>query len=356
MANAPRLIFDLTGELDRLGSQPRKAPVEVQLPAETVGQELCKARQDSGRQLSDVWLVLKIRPDQLIAIEEGRFEALPGRVYAIGYVRSYAAYLGLDSDRLVERLKTELDGPATLDGPGAVAVSALDLLPALTERVMRLPLRLPDFLQSRTVITALLLLAFIYSGYYALSSGRAVEPPVTPVPARLLAEAGVAQKTLADVPRVPIEQGVPIERVSVQQAPVTPPSETLPPVPTEVAVTPASLAIPVELMPKIRAAELPAGKRYGTRNRNSRITLRVHRPTYVAIQGARNRKFLDRALFPGDTYRVPNMVGLRLSSPDAGAVELILDGSSMGFVGQDGAPAKALSLNPQNIVDRQPRG
>jgi cytoskeleton protein RodZ len=81
--------------------------------------------------------------------------------------------------------------------------------------------------------------------------------------------------------------------------------------------------------------------------------LRVHRPTHVAVRGARNRAFIDRALVPGDTYRVPNLVGLRLTATDAGAVEVILDGSSVGFVGQDGSAASALSLNPQNIVDRQ---
>jgi cytoskeleton protein RodZ len=84
--------------------------------------------------------------------------------------------------------------------------------------------------------------------------------------------------------------------------------------------------------------------------------LRVHRTTHVAVQGTRNRTFIDRVLWPGDTYRVPNMVGLRLSSPDAGAVEVILDGSPMGFAGKDGATARGLSLNPQNIVDRQQRG
>jgi cytoskeleton protein RodZ len=74
------------------------------------------------------------------------------------------------------------------------------------------------------------------------------------------------------------------------------------------------------------------------------------------VQGNRNRTFIDRSLAPGDTYRVPNMVGLRLSAPDAGAVEIILDGTSIGFVGADGAVARELSLNPQNIVDRRRRG
>ena len=58
----------------------------------------------------------------------------------------------------------------------------------------------------------------------------------------------------------------------------------------------------------------------------------------------------------GGTYRVPNIVGLRLSAPDAGAVEIILDGRSVGFAGEDGVMARGLSLNRQNIIDRQQPG
>jgi hypothetical protein len=47
---------------------------------------------------------------------------------------------------------------------------------------------------------------------------------------------------------------------------------------------------------------------------------------------------------------------LRLSAPDAGAIEIILDGSSVGFVGADGSVARGMSLNPQSIVDRRQRG
>ncbi len=283
--------------------------------------------------------MLKIRPDHLVAIEEGRFDVLPGRVYAIGYVRSYAAHLGLDADRLVDRLKAELAGPVS------AKVLAPDPLP-LTERRVPLP-------HSGTVMAGLMAVTFLFFGYYALSSGRAVEPPVLPVPARLAAEAGLTEKPIPVVARASVEQ-----RPAVEEPVPAPPPEPVLPVPAEVAVTPpapAPTVVPVEPAQRVQA-QLPAGKRYGTRNRTSRITLRVHRPTHVAVQGARNRTFIDRVLWPGDTYRVPNIVGLRLSSPDAGAVEVILDGSSMGFVGKDGATARGLSLNPQNIVDRQERG
>jgi cytoskeleton protein RodZ len=97
MAIASRLTLDNTDELDRGSAHPRKAACGDDPALDGVGQDLCRVRQRQGKELSDVWLVLKIRPHHLIAIEEGRFDVLPARVYAIGYVRSYAAYLGLDA-------------------------------------------------------------------------------------------------------------------------------------------------------------------------------------------------------------------------------------------------------------------
>ena len=327
MADAPRPTPENGGEVIRPRLVPREASREADRPTESIGQDLCKARQRKAKQLSDIWLVLKIRPDYLIAIEEGRFEALPGRVYAIGYVRSYAAYLGLNAEKFVDRLKTEM---ATR---GGAYDPAIDVLPVIERRVPQ-----------GAVMAGLLLVAFLYSSYYLLgSTARTAEPPVMPVPARLAAEAGLTPKPIADLPREPAERPEPVL-----------PREPLPPLPMEIVVTPLA-AIPIELAPKIQTP-LPAGKRYGTRNRNSRITLRVHRATRVAVEGNRNRTFLDRTLSAGDTYRVPNMVGLRLSAPDAGAVEVILDGTSVGFAGQDGVVAKGLSLNPQNVIDRQQRG
>jgi cytoskeleton protein RodZ len=328
MAKQSRRI-DLGSEQDRSIPEPLKPSPPAEFPLDTIGQELSKARQRKGKRLSDVWLVLKIRPDYLVAIEEGRFDVLPGRVYALGYVRSYAEHLGLDAERLVDRLRTELAGPRTAPS------LEHDPLP-LIERTVRMP-------HSGRVMAGLIAVTFLYFSYYAMSSNRPVEPPVLPVPTRLAVEAGLTETPIPIVARAPIEQSAPSEPVLA--------------VPADVAVTPQVPAPAIVLEPGQRVqVQLPTGKRYGTRNRNSRITLRAHRPTHVAVQGARNRTFIDRVLWPGDTYRVPNSVGLRLSSPDAGAVELILDGASLGFAGKDGAIAKNLSLNPQSVVDRRQRG
>jgi cytoskeleton protein RodZ len=75
----------------------------------------------------------------------------------------------------------------------------------------------------------------------------------------------------------------------------------------------------------------------------------------VIVRGARNQVFIDRTLARGDTYRVPNRPGLRLTVDDAGAVEIMLDGASVGFVGEPGVAVRGLTLSPPSIAERQKR-
>tara|TARA_R110002126_G_scaffold13118_1_gene56296 strand:+ start:538446 stop:539441 length:996 start_codon:yes stop_codon:yes gene_type:complete len=61
-----------------------------------------------GRSFEDVESVLRIRTVLLEAIEADDSAKLPGRVYAIGFIRSYAEYLGLDGAQIVELYKQQL--------------------------------------------------------------------------------------------------------------------------------------------------------------------------------------------------------------------------------------------------------
>jgi len=78
--------------------------------ADHVGSFLREARENAGSTVADIARNLRIRRVYLEAIEDGRFDELPGATYAIGFVRSYAAYLGLDAPALVERFKEEASG------------------------------------------------------------------------------------------------------------------------------------------------------------------------------------------------------------------------------------------------------
>ena len=66
-------------------------------------------REAYGLDLPEVSEHLRIRPHYLSMLEDGRYDELPARPYAIGFVRSYAKYLGLPVDDMVARFREEID-------------------------------------------------------------------------------------------------------------------------------------------------------------------------------------------------------------------------------------------------------
>lgn len=68
-----------------------------------VGQYLRRERELRGMPLEEVAEVTKITLRNLSAIEEGKFDELPNRVFAKGFVKSYAKTIGLNADDVVLR-------------------------------------------------------------------------------------------------------------------------------------------------------------------------------------------------------------------------------------------------------------
>lgn len=67
-----------------------------------LGDRLRQAREARGLSLRQVEAAIFIRHPFLQALEEERFAGLPGDVYTRGFIRNYAAYLGLDPAELLK--------------------------------------------------------------------------------------------------------------------------------------------------------------------------------------------------------------------------------------------------------------
>jgi cytoskeleton protein RodZ len=67
-----------------------------------IGNSLREARLRQGFELPRVEADTKIRAKYLRALEEERFEVLPGDTYVKGFLRTYAEYLGLDGQLYVD--------------------------------------------------------------------------------------------------------------------------------------------------------------------------------------------------------------------------------------------------------------
>lgn len=80
----------------------------AELPLDTVGTRLTRAREAAGMSRTQVAGVTRIPERHLAAIEAGNFAALPARTYATGFARSYAKALGLDHQEIVAAVRAEL--------------------------------------------------------------------------------------------------------------------------------------------------------------------------------------------------------------------------------------------------------
>lgn len=80
-------------------------------PHTGVGQELAAAREARGLALADVAQQLKFAPRQLEALEQERFDALPGATFVRGMVRNYARLLKIDPEPLLERIAGRTETP-----------------------------------------------------------------------------------------------------------------------------------------------------------------------------------------------------------------------------------------------------
>ncbi len=195
--------------------------------------------------------------------------------------------------------------------------------------------RLP---QGWKIIAAVVLLLFAYGAYHLLvpAADKMLAPPVAPVPQ---ASTSAPKKVAKVEPPKP--------------QPIAPTVTTVP-----AGTNPSRRRRPMERRRppprRLRSSRLRSRRArvYGQLNKSARVVLRMKQPTSVLVQGADGTTYINRTLNAGDTYMVPDMVGLTLTTANAGAVEIDLDGVAMGAAGKNGQIGETLSLDPQSIADR----
>src|ERR1035437_1533968 len=152
-----------------------------------VGDRLRDARENRGVDLYRVERDTKIRSKYLAALEDGEFSDLPGDVYARGFLRNYASYLGLDPDDIEEEWREEAGE--------AQPVSHIVIGPRpLTMR------RKIVFQQSHVVIGVVAVIVLIVAAYFGFQLTRYLSYPTLAVasagPSAVTVGMGQTQYTL----------------------------------------------------------------------------------------------------------------------------------------------------------------
>ncbi len=316
-----------------------------------VGMSLAAARQRLGLSREEVADRLRIRSAFLEAIERGRFEQLPGRTYALGFLRAYGEFLGLDPDAVIEAYRRE-------GIEGAQASPYQFRMPKAEHRTPRIGL----------VLVMLAVAVLAYAGWrYAQEFGLGETLGIPAVPDRL-AELVPPPKPAEPAHTAPADGTAATSAAPPSTAPDAASAATTPPAPAAIApatTTPAATAPATTAPPAIEPTRPPApppaptaeappplpatGAVYGGENGDSRVVIRAKADSWVQVFGPGEEMLLSRILRAGDSYKVPNRPDLRLTTGNAGALEILIEGQALPPLGAQGQVRRNIPLDGEKL-------
>lgn len=196
-----------------------------------------------------------------------------------------------------------------------------------------------------------------------------VPPADTPKPAQAPAKPAAPPPAAAPVVAAAKPAPAPAAVVPAKPAPVVPtkpvPVATAPssdasadssddeadatPEPTAAVGTTAASPTVASPAAKPPAAPTQTATASSAQTGSGRIVLRAHQDSWVQIQSADGVTVMARTLKSGDSYSVPDRDGLRLTTGNAGALDVIVDGQAAPSLGQVGAVRRNVALDPARL-------
>lgn len=346
-------VVDSTPESEPVVSySPPPQPRYAQQEFERIGDKLRRERERRGEDIDYISDYLRIRPGFLSALENSRYEEFPADAYVIGFLRSYANYLGLDGRDAIDHYRHEMAGRRrrpTLNMPQPISEGRAPTVAIL--------------------IGAAVAAILIYGLWYSLSSSdRAVvsAPPVLPQTA-----AAVATSTAADTEHnnaAPVVASLPI--ATATSASAVPETDAVTGTATGATVTatatnnatptsPPTSSDKTPTTPDTQDAstgttEAPKGQVFGDAAATKpRVVLQADNESWILIADSHGITVFDRVLKPGETYIVPSAKGLTLTTGNASGLILKVDGVELPRIVSSSRVVRAVPLDPEKLKARQ---
>lgn len=290
-----------------------------------VGEILRRSRVYYNQSVDEVAGILRIRSTHLEAIEQGRIDDLPGRVYAFGFVRAYAEYLGLDGEKIVKLFKTQIGAPVN-DRPD-----------------LHMPVAASESKSPNMAIIIGSLLVLVAGGFammYTGGEGHETAP----------SEAKIAN-IVHEIPPVPQEMYEDTGDVGPFQ-------------PAAAVTQQAAAAAQAEVATAQKAAQAATGPvatssapvTSSAAPANAPVVLKLKESAWVEIRDVSGKALLSRILKPGDSYIVPATVkGLVLDTGNVGALEFTVDNKVLAPFGEKGDVRRGIKLEPEFLRDLDTR-
>lgn len=268
----------------------------------TISAQLRAARLARGLSIEQMAKDLNIRAIQLHALEEDRLQDLPPMAFTMGFVRAYARALGMDAEQTVhafkvehemETISTELSFPKPIYSTG---------------------------LNGRTLLVAGLLVTLALYLFFTFGSN------------------GLQAK--------PQEQNdnLSVEEITVSANP--PQSSVIDFTPTTTISRPATSdadTASLKKFPKPVNETLPIPKEA------HQVIFLAHHDAWIEVRDSDHAVIFSGMLASGTCYSTAMVEGLTLTTSNAGAISIDLDGEILERLGADGAMTRNLPLRRDDL-------
>jgi cytoskeleton protein RodZ len=296
--------------------------------APTLGDGLRLAREHSGRSLAELSSLTRVPSRYLTALEQNDFSTLPNRVFSIGYVRAYAAALGLDEQLAVERFKRESPDPSVpLQAPVGVAF----------EEVRRYS---PRFIAAGLALVLAVVGWNVFQRVSLMQAPRPSDLAAVPESWTLGAVPGQSAALSLSAPRpAPPDQTVPALYITPGlEAQLT-------------GADPASPEAAAAGAPPVQRAFNPRGAIYGASANASQVVIQARRAASLVVRMADGRVLFARQLAAGDAWRAPAGVAAMVDvSTHFSDFDVYLNGEHGGTLTAEQTPLSQLNARAQSLA------
>ncbi len=258
----------------------------------SVGDILRRARLKKKLSIQDVENAIRVSSQHLTAIEENRLEMLPGRIYALGFIKSYAELVELDSAKILTLLKRQAGEKIAPQNVTPAPSPVLEDFTLPTGKMFSL-------------IFILLVVVFIFKSHYE-GATYLIEEQIPEVPKDL-----VVQTTLLSKPEK-IEPNV-----------VASPNPNIP----------SSLEILSGPPPVM-----------------NQVVLKAIDNVWLEIKDSEKNTVFSRVLAVGEEYWIPiGQNDLTMTLGNAGGLQISVDGQALPLLGKLGQVVRKVPLDVEKL-------
>ena len=265
-----------------------------------IGIALRDARVARNLSLAEVSALLRIREAHLEAIELEDFEQLPGNVYAIGFIRTYAQYLELNESDMIMRFKA-----------ASVESGMADMVFEEEEETEQISgaLKISLLVVGALVVYVLWLVAGTQNDGITVSA--VVQTPAAPVQA----------------PAAPTQPAVVADEAAAASAAAVETPAT-PRAPDGAAPAAATIEGPADVKPNAQLID--------TTPASSKVEIRATRRTWMRLENAQGRVLFSSVIDEGEGFELPDDMDYILATRDAGALTYFVNNQAVAPVGRRG--------------------